>query len=143
MGISGCIVGLMAIRDCLPSQAFRLSSCLSALATYRAVQCSSCPYWDDSQQLLQGRCTYAAHTDTVHMGRFGSVWALYRCVYMPCLLQVPWWQSFIPYLMEALSGFPLSLSLFLKHLDIGFALQRLYYFICELQIKIYFITPDF
>jgi len=29
-----------------------------------------------SQQLLQGRVTYTAHTDMVHMGRFGSVGTL-------------------------------------------------------------------
>ena len=34
-------------------------------------------------------------------------------------------ESFIPYRMEVLSSFPLSSHLFLKHLVIGFALQRL------------------
>ena len=79
-----------------------------------------------SQQLLQGRGTYTALTELVHMVRFGSVWTLRGCVDMPCLLWVPWWQSFIPYLMEVLSGFPLSLHLFLKHLVIEFRLQMLH-----------------
>jgi len=81
--------------------------------------------------------------DLVHMGRFGSVRTLHRCVDMPFLLWVPWWQSFIPYLMEVLWGFPLSLRLFLKHLVIGLALKRLYVSLCEFQCKRYLITPDF
>ena len=36
-----------------------------------------------SQQLLQGGGTFTAHTDVVHMGRFGSVWTLRECVDMP------------------------------------------------------------
>ena len=94
----------------------------------------------------KGRCTFTgitAHTDMVHMGRFVSAWTLCRCVDMPCLLGVPSWQSFIPYLMEVLSGFPLSSRLFLKHLVLGFALQRLYVSLCEFESKIYLVSPDF
>ena len=76
-----------------------------------------------SRQLLQGRGTYTAHTDVAHMGRFGSVRTFRRCVDMSCLFRVPWWQYFIPYLMEVLFGFPLSSHLFPKQLLIGFALQ--------------------
>ncbi len=36
-----------------------------------------------SRQLLQGRGTYTAHMDVVHMGRFGSVRTLRGCVDMP------------------------------------------------------------
>ena len=32
-----------------------------------------------NRQLLQSRGTFTAHTDMVHMGRFGSVWTLRRC----------------------------------------------------------------
>ena len=32
-----------------------------------------------SQQLLQGRCTYKAHMDVVHMGIFGSVRTMRVC----------------------------------------------------------------
>ena len=96
-----------------------------------------------SRQLRQGRGRYTAHTDVVHIGRFGSVRTLRGCVDIPCLLRVPWWQSFIPYLMEVPSGFHLSSRLFLKHLVIEFALQRLYVSVCEFHRKIYLITPEF
>ena len=86
-----------------------------------------------SRQLLQGRSAYTAPMDMVHMGRFGSVRALRGCVDMLSLLRAPWWQRFFPYLMEVLSGFPLSSRLFLKHLVIRFALQSLNVSLCGFQ----------
>ena len=129
-GISVCIVVSSAIGNRLPSQAFHWSNCLSSShlpsCTGHFVSVDSdtvrVPIGMYSRQLRQGRSKYTAHMDMVHMGRFGSVRTLCGCVDMPCLLRVPWWQSFIPYLMEVLSDFTLSLRLFIKHLFIGFAM---------------------
>ena len=88
-----------------------------------------------SRQLLQGGGTYTAHTGVVHIGIFGSVWTLCGCIDMPCLLQASWWQSFISYLMEVLSGFPLSTHLFRKHLFIWFALQRYMFIFVSFKAK--------
>jgi len=118
-GDSRCIVVSRAIGNRLPSQVFRWSAWVLTPLTevHSAVHVLIGMY---SRQLLEGRGTFTAHADVVHMGKFGSVRTLCGCVYVPCLLRVPWWQSFIQYLMEVLSGFPLSSHLFLNHLVIGF-----------------------